>query len=723
MLVIKIESFIRRLRWFILHANNSQDLELLKNTPISGTQEMEDSIISFMKPKYGFKCESKPPFIQDLAEFERDLLNIPKSLKFRNVRRSCLQDELGKFIKDLRKTNDIIVSADKTRNMYRLNVASYNKLLLDNITQEYRKSSTANVNIVNKRSSELAKQLELEKRMEVYSDAKANLLIKDHKPNFPGSVSVRLINPSKTDVGRVSKHILQDIISDLNRIIKQNQWRSSSSVIEWFNNLEDKKKSTFVKFDIVGFYPNITEELLSKALAFANSKGVIISDQDKNIVLHARKSFLFHGKDVWVKKGQPDFDVPMGSFDGAEVCEICGLFLLQRISDSGLFQNGSFGIYRDDGLGTTKLGSRDAEVKLRQGLIKLFKSEQLDITCEINTTRTEFLDIEFCLEDSTYRPFRKKNDHPVYVHKESNHPPNVIKMLPKMIQKRISALSYSKEIFDEEAPYYQNALKQCGYTDANLTYDPPGPPKRRRQRRILYFNPPWNAAVETDIGRLFLNLLGKHFPKGHHLHKLINRHNTKISYSTTRNIKAHVAAHNKKVLNPKEDKGGKSCNCRSYESRLASRNKALSLPVDHPPPGWFPRGCPVDGKCLTESVIYSASVKPVGASPMNYIGLTGDSFKSRFNGHTDTFRHRNGKMSTLSSHVWDLEDKGLEYNINWKLKKKAMLYKPGASYCDLCVSEKVEILLSDPRSSLNKRTEILESCRHRHRYKLGSIKT
>ena len=305
---------------------------------------------------------------------------------------------------------------------------------------------------------------------------------------------------------------------------------------------------------------------------------------------------------------QPEFDVPMGSFDGAEICEVVGLYLLQKISDSGLFHKGHFGLYRDDGLGITKMGTRGAEIKLRQGLIKIFKEEQLDITCEVNSTKTEFLDIEFNLATSSYRPFRKKNDQPLYVNAKSNHPPTVIKMLPKMIQKRISVLSGTKEVFEEEAPYYQNILRQCGYTDVSLEYDPPLPSKSKRKRSVLYFNLPFNSAVWTNLGKLFLELLNKHFPKHHHLNKFINRHNMKMSYCTTKNIKAHLAAHNKKILNPKIDA---SCNCRSYESRLKSRNVKLrkelknpSLPDNHPPPNWFPKGCPVNGECLTESVIY-----------------------------------------------------------------------------------------------------------------------
>ena len=182
-----------------------------------------------------------------------------------------------------------------------------------------------------------------------------------------------------------------------------------------------------------------------------------------------------------------------------------------------------------------------------------------------------------------------------------------------------------------------------------------------------------------------------------------------------------MAGIDKKVLNPSTSDTSRKCNCRSYESRLRTRNRAQGLPPDHPPPGWFPRACPVGGECLTESVIYSANVN-CSKSSMMYIGLTGDSFKQRFNGHTDTFRHREGKMSTLSSHVWDLEDKNMNYSINWRIKKKATTYRPGASFCDLCVSEKVEILMSNPRTTLNKRSEILEMCRHKRRYKLGNIK-
>ena len=88
----------------------------------------------------------------------------------------------------------------------------------------------------------------------------------------------------------------------------------------WFQNIENKDISSFVKFDIVDFYPSTSKDLLINAINFA--------DKIIKTILHARKSLLFNKNEVWVKKDNPDFDVTMGSFDGAEVCELVGFYLL-----------------------------------------------------------------------------------------------------------------------------------------------------------------------------------------------------------------------------------------------------------------------------------------------------------------------------------------------------------------------------------------------------------
>ena len=98
-----------------------------------------------------------------------------------------------------------------------------------------------------------------------------------------------------------------------------NQWRNSKVVIEWFKNIKEKEKQTFITFDVVNFYPSISENLLSKAIDFAKVHSNI-SSKDVKVIMHARKSLLFDKGTPWKKKDKDSlFDVTMGSFDGAEV--------------------------------------------------------------------------------------------------------------------------------------------------------------------------------------------------------------------------------------------------------------------------------------------------------------------------------------------------------------------------------------------------------------------
>ena len=103
---------------------------------------------------------------------------------------------------------------------------------------------------------------------------------------------------------------------------KLNQWRSTADVIAWFNTLENK--FSFIVFDVVDFYPSISENLLSQALNYA-SQFIGISQQQINIIMHSRKSFLFKRNNANM------FDVAMGSYDGAEICELIGLFILVKL--------------------------------------------------------------------------------------------------------------------------------------------------------------------------------------------------------------------------------------------------------------------------------------------------------------------------------------------------------------------------------------------------------
>ena len=119
------------------------------------------------------------------------------------------------------------------------------------------------------------------------------------------------------------------------------------------------------------------------------------------------------------------------------------------------------------------------------------------------------------------------------------------------IERLLSFLSSSKEIFEEAASYYEQSLSNCGYKE-KLDYPDPTSPnlitKRKRQRNILWFNPPYSKTVKTKIGKFFLQLIKKHFPKEQKFHKIFNKNTLKLSYSCMSNIKTKRNAHNKDIL-------------------------------------------------------------------------------------------------------------------------------------------------------------------------------
>ena len=131
-----------------------------------------------------------------------------------------------------------------------------------------------------------------------------------------------------------------------------------------------------------------------------------------------------------------------------------------------------------------------------------------------------------------------------------------------MIEDRLSTNSSNEEIFNAAAGIYQDALDRSGYSH-KLTYKPKKAKKeKRRQRKILWWNPPYNASVSTNVGQMFLAMLDKHFPKGSELHKLFNRNNVKMSYRTGKNVQSYISSHNKAILRDKSEVTKRPCNCK-----------------------------------------------------------------------------------------------------------------------------------------------------------------
>ena len=86
----------------------------------------------------------------------------------------------------------------------------------------------------------IAQKLEIDERVEKMQETEAFLTIKDHKEGFPHTLSFRLINPSKSDIGKISKSLLDSINENILKQTNVNQWRNTPQVITWFKIIKSK---------------------------------------------------------------------------------------------------------------------------------------------------------------------------------------------------------------------------------------------------------------------------------------------------------------------------------------------------------------------------------------------------------------------------------------------------------------------------------------------------
>ncbi|GFR91151.1 hypothetical protein ElyMa_004321200 [Elysia marginata] len=196
-------------------------------------------------------------------------------------------------------------------------------------------------------------------------------------------------------------------------------------------------------------------------------------------------------------------------------------------------------------------------------------------------------------------------------------------------------------------------------------------------------------------------MIDQHFPKTNKLHKIFNRNTVKVSYSCTHNVNQTIRNHNKKLLQQHRNEKAPTettCNCRQIEN------------------------CQLKGHCLTKCIVYKATVTETKTNRKhNYVGLTENTFKTRYNHHKSSFKLEHEKASTsLSEHIWALKDKNIDYKIEWQigLLKKTRPYMPGEKTCPLCLEKKT--CYTKKRGSLNVRKEIFSHCAHRRKFWLSN---
>ena len=150
--------------------------------------------------------------------------------------------------------------------------------------------------------------------------------------------------------------------------------------------------------------------------------------------------------------------------------------------------------------------------------------------------------------------------------------------------------------------------------------------------------------------------------------------------------KTKINAHNRVIWRNTPSKNAKRCNFQQKEN------------------------CPMNGDCLKESLVYYATIScnDKNYKPKLYKGSCETSFKKRYSNHKKSFNIPLYKHDTkLSTEYWNLKMKQLNPQISWKIKGIYKSYIPTSKCCDLCLTEKLEILDDPDKNLLNKRSAII----------------
>ena len=165
------------------------------------------------------------------------------------------------------------------------------------------------------------------------------------------------------------------------------------------------------------------------------------------------------------------------------------------------------------------------------------------------------------------------------------------------------------------------------------------------------------------------------------------------------NMKAAITGHNFKIQKKEEEIPNFGCNC---TGRCGP--------------------CPLPGRCQVESVVYKATVTTENNENNTYTGLTSNTFKKRWYKHRETFENQDHpNPTTLSTHIWDLKLRKKNHDIKWSIIDRARDFNPITRKCRLCLKEKYHIIYNRKGATLNERSELFSTCRHRKRLTLEKL--
>ena len=139
------------------------------------------------------------------------------------------------------------------------------------INKDYKKADPKIIDEINKEHKNIARNFEIDDRIYRTADRESFCTLKDHKENFNNNPKVCLLNPTKPELGRVAKIILERINNNIREKTNAKQWRENLEIVNWFKKIQNKNEYVFIKFDVESFYPSISKKTLIKALEYAKN--------------------------------------------------------------------------------------------------------------------------------------------------------------------------------------------------------------------------------------------------------------------------------------------------------------------------------------------------------------------------------------------------------------------------------------------------------------------
>ena len=166
-------------------------------------------------------------------------------------------------------------------------------------------------------------------------------------------------------------------------------------------------------------------------------------------------------------------------------------------------------------------------------------------------------------------------------------------------------------------------------------------------------------------------------------------------------IKGTINQHNARILRKKRQPNSeevRTCDCRN-------KNDSTFFPLQE--------------NCLETNVVYKAEVSAddYGGKKI-YISMTANGFKQRYRNHQKSFNNEEYKNGTeLSKHIWRLKRSNRNFTVSWAISSRASAYQSWAAKCYLCLDENLQLIKADKELLLNKRGEIVSTCRHKTKFR------